>query len=230
MSGVLAAILSRAQAVLLDFDGPITALMPPPANAQAAECARGPLRNAGILLPDEVDETTDHLAVLRYSAGHHPDLLDHVESACIAVELLATTTAAPTPGLVAFLRACRSRRLPVVVVSNNAAEPITAFLTRRHLDGHVHLVVGRPRARPELMKPDPHLVDLALRGLADASVLDNARCVMIGDSPSDVAAAHARSVPAIGYARTRRKAELLEEAGAEVVTRSLITLAHALSD
>ena len=57
-------LLHDADALLLDFDGPVAALMPPPANARAADLARGPL--AGVAIPSPVAETTDHLAVLGY--------------------------------------------------------------------------------------------------------------------------------------------------------------------
>ncbi|MCH9767797.1 MAG: hypothetical protein K0U70_08365 [Actinomycetia bacterium] len=57
----VAEVLSSARALLLDCDGPITALMPPPFNAKAAEQARLALQE--IPLPDEIATTTDHLAV-----------------------------------------------------------------------------------------------------------------------------------------------------------------------
>ncbi|GAA3139175.1 hypothetical protein GCM10017687_64780 [Streptomyces echinatus] len=52
--------------------------------------------------------------------------------------------------------------------------------------------------------------------------------LMIGDSPSDLAAANDAGVPFLGYARNERKGKLLREAGAGCVTGSLEPLLLAL--
>jgi hypothetical protein len=77
-------IIANAKALLLDFDGPITALMPAPINAQAADRARAALRAPA--LPGEILTTTDHLAVLRFTAERYPESSSGAVEADIALE------------------------------------------------------------------------------------------------------------------------------------------------
>jgi len=88
-------VIVAAEVVFLDFDGPITPLMPPPANAAAADAARQPLLEAGVSLQGELRTTTDHLAVLRFTAALAPKLVTEVEDACLAAELAVAATCQP---------------------------------------------------------------------------------------------------------------------------------------
>lgn len=49
----------------------------------------------------------------------------------------------------------RDRSLPVIIVSNNAEEPIVQFLQAHNLYHQVAGIVARIPGRPDLMKPDP---------------------------------------------------------------------------
>ena len=51
---------------------------------------------------------------------------------------------------------------------------------------------------------------------------------MIGDAPSDLQAAQQAGVPFLGYARNEAKQKLLQEAGAEVIVRSLESVLRVL--
>lgn len=215
-----AGLVASAKAVLLDFDGPVTPLMPKPRNAQAADAARQPLMHAGLKLPSSVTATTDHLAVLRYAAPLGPDLLAEVEEACIGAEVAAAKVSQPTPGAHDFLAACSRAEKPVVIVSNNAADAVHAYLLRFKLHGLVRGVVGRQLRRPDLMKPHPSLVGAAV----DLTGVQAHECVMVGDSTTDIAAAHAWGIPAIGYAKTELRGQELTSVGAEAVTASISTL------
>src|SRR5690606_38833421 len=88
----ISALLRSNAAILLDFDGPITRLMPPPANAELAEAARKPLRQAGIELPGELAASTEHLAVLRFAATQSPELVLRVDTVCTTGEVEAAQT------------------------------------------------------------------------------------------------------------------------------------------
>lgn len=68
-------LVEGCSALLLDFDGPMTRLLPPPRGAELAEAVRRPLRGAGIELPPDVAGSRDHLAVLRYVARDVPTYL-----------------------------------------------------------------------------------------------------------------------------------------------------------
>ncbi|MGL5825420.1 MAG: HAD family hydrolase [Nocardioides sp.] len=205
-----AQLVARAAVVLLDFDGPITPLMPPPANAEAAETARTALQAAVGHVPADIETTTDHLAILRYTGERHPEALPAVERACIDAEVTAARTATPTDGAYELLTACASRGQPVAIVSNNDRTCIDAFLDRHQWVNLVATVIGRTPGRPDLMKPHPASITAALTAL-DARA---ETAVLIGDSPSDIYAASEANVQRIGYAKTIERRPTLRRAGA----------------
>lgn len=112
----------------------------------------------------------------------------------------------------------------MAIVSNNSAPAVNAYLAIHGLTGYVHVVVGRAYAAPVRMKPDPAPVLDAVAQLGVEAV----GCVLVGDSASDVHAAHAVGVPCIGYANRPHKQRLLAEAGAEAVVHTLGELTAAL--
>lgn len=203
-------LVASAKAILLDFDGPVTALMPAPLNAAAADRARQPLLQAAITLPTDVAATTDHLTVLRFAATAGPDLLAQVEEECLASEVAAARISAPTDGASDFLARCRSSDKPVVIVSNNAAEAIDVYLGRFHIRGMVRGVVGRQPQRPDLMKPHPSL----LKAAVELTGYSKQHCLMIGDSVTDVEAARTEGISALGFGKTPRRHNELLSAGA----------------
>lgn len=218
-----AQLLNEAAAVLLDFDGPVTPLMPAPANMHAADAARQALSAHGADLPGDVALTSDHLAVIRWTGTHASEALADVENACTAAETDSARTCTPTPGAHALLAALHAVGTPVVIVSNNAAEPIRAYLEHHGLTDYVRDVVGRPFMRPDLMKPHPHTVRCALE-IAGAGAQD---VVLIGDSVSDIEVARAVDVRSIGYAKTQQRGVELREAGANAITESMTSLVRA---
>ncbi|MFI6424738.1 HAD family hydrolase [Promicromonospora sp. NPDC050880] len=209
-----AQLLDDSAAVLLDFDGPVTALLPRPVNLHVADDGRRALQACGIAVPAAVATTSDHLAVIRWTGKHAREALGAVDDACAAAETASARTCAPTSGANALLAALDGVGVPVVVVSNNAAAAIHAYLERHGLTSWVRDVVGRPAVRPDLMKPHPHTVERALT-IAGAGAR---RAVLIGDSVSDIEVARATGVRSIGYATTRRRGIELRRAGADAVT------------
>lgn len=214
-------IVKAASAILLDFDGPVTRLMAPSTAAQAAQAARRGLFNAAAPVPASLESSKDHLEVLRYAGTLDRVAIRMTDDACIKAETAAAATSEPTPGARDMLKAAANRGQEVIIISNNAPEAVEAFLTRTDLTGYVDLVIGRPPRRPDLMKPNPFMV----RGALTRIGLPAAEAVMIGDSPSDIQAAHAATVPAVGFARTPAKARKLAEAGADGVTEDMAELA-----
>ena len=204
-------LVRAAKGILLDFDGPVTPLMPPPVNALAADAARAALK--GVELPEDVATTTDHLTVLRWTASGAPDRLADVEDACVTAEIAAARISEPTAGALDFLRWCQEQGKPVVMVSNNAAEAITTYLHRFEATSLVRGIVGREPRRPDLLKPHPSLVLAALE-LAQA---EPAQAVLIGDSVTDIEVARATGVPSIGYAKTPARGRDLDEGGADAL-------------
>lgn len=215
-----AELLAAADAVLLDFDGPVTPLMPSPINAQAAAAARAALCRHGITPPSDVAVATDHLAVARWTGVHAPSALADVEAACLSVELDAARTCVPTPGARELLVQLDQVGKPVVIVSNNAADAIGAHLDRHRFSGLVLGVIGRPGGRPDLMKPNTYPVTEALRLLG----VGPASAVLIGDSVSDVEVARAVNVRSIGYAKTAQRGDELAAAGADAIAGTIESL------
>lgn len=214
-------LLSAVGPVLLDFDGPVTQLLPPGPNAEVAAAARAPIQRAGIDLPRGIETTTDHLAVLRFAADLPPAIARKVDDACRTGEVDAALVSTPTRGIAEFLHACRAAGRPVVIASNNDADAVEAYLNRTRLTDQVHGVVGRVPGRPDLMKPNPTILRKALVLAGRAA----AECVMVGDTVSDVQASRAAGVPVIGYAKTPARGEALADAGAAAVVDSMRTLA-----
>jgi len=217
-------LVSAAAAVLLDFDGPVTVLLPPPANAEVADAARSPLLAAGLPLPAAIARTTDHLAVLRYAGTLDDDtFLPLVERVCVDAESLAAARSRPAPGGHEFIRYVHNSGRPLVIVTNNAREAVIAYLKRFELVAAVDGIAAREPHLPTLMKPHPASIR---RGLAYAGTTPN-RAILVGDSVTDVEAASAVAVPCIGLAKDTARADELRSAGAIAVVRSMTEIAQA---
>lgn len=206
-------LIAKAEGLLLDFDGPVTALMPPPLNAAAADRARALL--GGVELPAEVERTTDHLAVLRWTAAHRVGRLADVERACTEFEVDCARASAPSPEIRELLEGARGRQVPVAIVSNNSEQAIRTFLDRCDWAAWIGPSVGRTLKTARLMKPNPFYVNAAVRMIG----IDRSRCVFIGDSVSDVSAGQAAGVPVIGLAKTPQRGADLEAAGVSALMR-----------
>jgi HAD superfamily hydrolase (TIGR01509 family) len=113
--------------------------------------------------------------------------------------------------------------MPVAVVSNNSAAAIEACLKAHDLGAYVEPVIGRAYADPRRMKPNPGPVLDAVRALGVAP----GSCVLVGDSLSDIEAARAAGVAAIGYANRPWKVDAF--ATADVVVTTMGDIAEALS-
>lgn len=206
-------LVSRARAILLDFDGPVTRLLPPPQNVEAADAARSALRVGGWSVRPPVAHTKDHLAVLRYAATLGSDALTVAETACLGLEIRAALSSEITDGVTDFLTSCARTGRKVVLVSNNSEPALQAFLRRQRLSGMVYAVIGRPPRRPDLMKPHPRLICDAL----DLLRVPPSAAVLIGDSVTDVEAALHCHVPVVGFATAPHRKNGLADAGANSV-------------
>lgn len=218
-----AELLAAARVVLLDFDGPVTSLMPPPTNVEAADAARAVLLDSGVILDEQIEATTDHLAVLRWTGAHAPKTLFAVEQACDEVEVRAALACTPTAGAHDFLAVCQRAGRPVVIVSNNATSAIDAYLNRWRLGSLVRAVIGRPTGQPDLMKPHPHTVNAAIR----LTGTEPDAAVLVGDSVSDIQVARVVGVRSIGYAKTAARGVELAAAGADALTEHVSDLVEA---
>ncbi|WP_165821310.1 HAD family hydrolase [Nocardioides gansuensis] len=203
-------LLNSAQAVLLDFDGPIAELMPPPVNSEAATAARQIL--AGIELPYEIETSTDHLAVLRWAriamTAFSLGSKRHAPAEVQAAEVCAASVHAA-----AFMEFGHSRDLPLAIVSNNSSDAVRTALARWHWLDRIAAFACRTPDAIDWMKPSPRLLLLA----ADVLHVNISRTVFVEDAVSDVVAAKAAGAPLIGLAKSEARANELGEAGADLV-------------
>jgi phosphoglycolate phosphatase len=202
-----AEIIASAGALLLDFDGPITALMPAPLNAEAADRARAALQQ--FPLPDGIRTTTDHLAVLRYVAEYLPAELDRVEEVCADAEVDCARRSQPSPEIRGMLDYAHRQAVPLAIVSNNSQSAVGEFLQRFRWTAPIDVLACRTAATVLKLKPDPYLVRTAVEQLG----VDAGRCVFIGDSATDVEAGLAAGVRVIGLAKTPQRGQELLAAG-----------------
>lgn len=215
-------VLGRTGPILLDFDGPVTHLFIDGRNRMVADRMRTALP-VGIQLPNDLRDTHDPLIFLRWAGQTLGEsILDQVEAACVEGEIAAAEASVPTPGVTELLIACAKAGRPVIVVSNNAEQPIRHFLDRHALDHLITGIVARIPGKPELMKPDPTSVWFALDSLGTSP----GSCAMIGDSVSDIQVCKATGVHSIGFAKTPRRGAELRDAGAEAIVTSIRQIAE----
>ncbi|MEU9505416.1 HAD family phosphatase [Micromonospora sp. NPDC048170] len=227
MSADLGRLLGGVGAVLLDFDGPMCSIFAGyPAPQVAAELV-DVLRRHGVDVPPDLASEPDPLEVLRRT-GEAGDqgLTRVVEDALCAAERRAVETAEPTPYGREVIVAARQAGMPVAVVSNNSAGAVSAYLTAHRLAAYVSPVVGRAYADPDRMKPNPEPILQAVRAVREPA----SRCVLVGDSLSDIEGARAAGVGVIGYANRPPKVERFRAAGADAVIASMSEIAGVLME
>ncbi|MBW8088583.1 HAD family hydrolase [Streptomyces hygroscopicus subsp. hygroscopicus] len=222
----LAAVLSDCTTILFDFDGPICDVFAGmPANQVAANLANLVEKHHPDLA-EKARETDDPMEILRLSSQGGQPLIVAIEEALTKAEVAAVAVAGkPTEGAVAALEATRESGRSAAIVSNNSAECVREFLRRHEILHLVQEVVGRAHGKPELMKPSPHALSVAAELMSE----EPSRCVLVGDSVTDVEAAHHAGSRAIGYANKPSKLHSLAEAGADEVVSDMLTVAQALA-
>ncbi|MFR9790465.1 HAD family hydrolase [Streptomyces sp. MB22_4] len=224
----LRVLITSARVVLWDFDGPICRLFAThKAELIAADLVAWLERQGlhGLLTPAERD-TLDPQVVLRAVGRRRPgsDLVTGLEERLTQEELRAAASALPTAWADPLIRTWTAVGARLAVTTNNSPRVVRSYLETRGLTACFapHLY-GRTEHLDHL-KPDPHCLLRALGALGTAP--DAA--LMIGDTPSDLAAARDAGVPFLGYARNAAKERPLRAAGAEHVVRSLEPLLRLL--
>lgn len=217
-------VLADTWSVLLDFDGPITFLFANGRNRMVANQMREALP-PGFDIPAELRDTPDPLIILRWTALHTShEIAAKVDQASTSGEVAAAQVSDLTDGARDLLEACADVGRPVVITSNNAEAAIETFLDRVELRHLVRGILGRTPGQPEQMKPHPSVIQRAL------TLLDQParRCVLLGDSITDVQVSHATGIRCIGYAKTSTRGHELHLAGADAITDSNRALAESV--
>jgi phosphoglycolate phosphatase len=147
-----------------------------------------------------------------------------IELALQASEIRAVASAKPTPGAELVLQACAATGRQAAIVSNNTASAITAYLDQHGLSPLISGVFGRDPDDVSLMKPDTHLLELALRRLR----AERSTTAFVGDTVTDMQAGQAALVWTVGFANKPGKWAALGQAGADSLTTDMLELAEAL--
>jgi phosphoglycolate phosphatase len=220
-AAALGAIIARTRYLLLDFDGPICSIFGGLPAPTVAEKLRKLFTGE---LPDEVANTPDPIEVFYYSATVSDEMAARVEAEMADLEVAAVPTAEPTPYVHEVIASARESGRIVGVVSNNGPRAVNAYLDRHGLSDGIRLVAARTSHDPALLKPNPYLTNEAAHGL-DA---DPAATTLVGDSFTDIEAAHRAGVASIGYANKPGKREGMAELRAGAVITSMADLALSL--
>jgi beta-phosphoglucomutase-like phosphatase (HAD superfamily) len=222
----LAVIFDNIEAVLLDFDGPVCKVFAGyPAADVAAELV-DLLRAGGMSVPSHIVALTDPLELLRWSGTQgRPSLTVSIEDALCAAEIRAVASAEPTPFGREVIIAAQEAGLSVALVTNNSSGAATAYLTSHRLNRYISPVIGRAYAAPAQMKPNPISILRASEGLG----VHSSRCVLIGDSLSDIEGGRAAGVRVIAYANKPPKVARFASAGADAVVTTMGAIATALT-
>ncbi|MBT2210323.1 HAD family hydrolase [Actinomadura sp. NEAU-AAG7] len=219
----LRSLFEQADALLLDFDGPVCALFAGYSAQEIANEIRSLLDGHSNRLHERLKRGPDPLQLVRWTAENAPRLLPTVEQALAQAECRATESAVPTPHADDLIRVTAKSGCPVVMVSNNSAQAIAQYLKTHELAQHVNSVIGRDPLRPDRMKPDPWPVLQA----ASAAGARPSRCLLVGDSPTDIEAARKAGAASIGYAKRESRVRELSDAGADIVIESMALVAEA---
>jgi phosphoglycolate phosphatase len=220
-AAALGAIIARTRWLLLDFDGPICSIY---AGLPAPTVADKLRKLFPGELPDDIVNTPDPIEVFTYSATVSDEMAARVEAEMADLEVAAVPTAEPTPYVHEVIASARESGRIIGVVSNNSPRAVNAYLDRHGLSDGIRLVVARTSHDPALLKPSPHLINEAVRGLdAEPTAVS-----LVGDSFTDIEAAHLADVASIGYANKSGKRERMAELRAGAVINSMADLALSL--
>ena len=206
-------LLVETRVLLLDFDGPVCSVFAGLPAPVVADRLRNTLNRP---LPSDVEATTDPFDVLKYAATISTSEADRIEQELRNHEVEAVHTARPTPGAHDLIRAWKATGRQLAIVSNNSRAAITTYLSLHNLSTAIDTISARETSNVAQLKPDPYLVSNAVKMCR----AHPSACTLIGDSPTDIEAAHTAGTLAIGYIRTPSEGEPLRrrKPGAIVTT------------
>ncbi|WP_306979484.1 HAD family hydrolase [Streptomyces canus] len=216
----LASLVASARYVLWDMDGPMCRLFAGyPAHEIAGQLVAmiDGLGMGALLTEQERSGDDPHVALRGVHERHRgSDLVLALEEWLTRRELEAVSKAMPTPHADPLIRTWSARGVRFAITTNNAGLAAAAYVESRGLVGCFPYVYGRT-ANLDLMKPNPHCLEEAIKAMGAVP----SATLMIGDAATDLEAAQRAGVSFLGYARNAGKEQVLRDAGAEVVVRSL---------
>ncbi len=232
-------MLSGIRCLLLDFDGPLSRLFLKWPSHGMAGTFRAILDRANLHSP-RLSDMTDPYAMFRALPECFPDrsfetdpqlrsVARKFEERLTTAEIKRVDLADPTSGALECVQAMYDSGRTLAITTNNSPEPVLAFLKTHGIDRHFD---GRVFGRgwdPRLLKPHPDTVHRALASVVQDSVSAE-QCLLIGDTPADLAAARAAGVGFIGYCVSEAKVRALRNEGARYWVDSMNALGRAVTD
>ncbi len=203
-------LVQAADALILDFDGPICDVF---AGYPAAQVASELIRQVDFEI-----QTEDPLDVVRRAVQLGADVED-IDQMLTDLECLAIEKATESPGVRELIRSFDG---PIGIASNNAERAIKSWLDSVGLASAVRWVEGRD---PRTMKPDPRSL-LATIGAINIAI-DG--CVFVGDSASDLLAARGIGLAFIGLATQSHKAIQFSNQGCDAIVRGMVDLSRTVA-
>ncbi|MFI1212420.1 HAD family hydrolase [Streptomyces sp. NPDC020802] len=215
-------LIAPVRYVLWDLDGPMCRLFAGhPANQVARELVisieEG--RQPELLTMKERLLKDPHAMLIGIGRRHPGNgQVAKLENWLTRQELLAVRRAVPTPHATDLIKAWSDQGARFALVTNNSARAAAAYVSSQGAACHFPHIYGRTRDLC-LMKPHPHSLLQALSAMS----ADPLEALMLGDAPTDYAAAQAADVRFLGYADGALKVEALRQAGVEpsCIVRSL---------
>jgi beta-phosphoglucomutase-like phosphatase (HAD superfamily) len=235
----LAEVLDGVRCVMFDFDGPLCPLYEERPSDGLARTFHRILDDAGLRSP-QLSGLSDPYGMLRSLPHSFPGRMfegDRLLRSVASVfgehltleELERVGRADPTEGAVECVKALYERGFTLAIATNNAPESVQTYLKSHGID---RMFAGRIFGRgwdPRRMKPHPDTVERALTAVAPDGITRD-QCVLLGDTPGDLAAARGAGVRFIGYCRSAAKARRLTAAGTRYWVASLDRLSEAFGD
>ncbi len=142
------------------------------------------------------------------------------EEAMQRVELIATSAAAPFPGVPEALQSLLDGGMRVGIITRNCRVGVASVMDRHPMPHEVLLT----RDDVELVKPEPEHLHAALRVLG----VPADQALMVGDHPTDIETGRAAGSLSAGVLTAKTTREQFEDAGADFVAESVSTLVDAL--
>jgi len=218
----------RPEMVLIDLDGTLIDSVPDLAfcvDAMMAELGRPPRGEA--MVRNWVGNGVERLVrrALTGTLDGEPSDADYDDAYPIFLRLYADNTAKrshPYPGVREGLDWLRANGYPLGCVTNKAAQFTEPLLAAKGLDGYFELVVSGD-SLPE-KKPSP----LPLLHAARHFGAEPARCLMIGDSVSDVKAARTAGFAIICMSYGYNHGQDIRDFGPDAVIDAMPELAGLL--
>lgn len=139
-------------------------------------------------------------------------MLEKVNEIIKGAEIDALNTGVLIDGFSDFLRWMDSKKFSLAIVTNNSEECVREFFSR-YYNRMDCVIVGRDCQRPDLMKPNPYMLDK----MCELLNLSRNEICFVGDSVRDYNCALAFGCDFIGMAPTSKKKRKLQTRNGNII-------------